>query len=92
MPRAKIPWQKLQELAEEYYPEPIFRNILVIKPHYGFRTNHIKAPKTIYIRDDGKYAVLGYKVLVQGWRLMYIDNTLESVWKPFQKYVLLCID
>lgn len=92
MPRAKIPWNKLQESADLLFPSPIYRNILVIKPHYGFRTNHIKAPKTVYHRVDGKYCVIGYRVLVQGWQMMGIDDTLESIWKPFQRYILLLID
>lgn len=92
MPRAAIPWEQLQKAADLLFPPPIYRNILVIKPHYGFRTNHIKAPKTLYHRQNGKYIPIGYNVLVQGWQMMGIDDTLESQWKPFQKYVLLFID
>jgi hypothetical protein len=92
MPRSQIPWEKLQKAADLLFPKPVYRKIRVIKPHYGFRTNHIKAPRTIYHRNNGKYERIGYRVLVQGWRLMGISNDLDLEWKPFQKYVLICID
>lgn len=62
MPRATIPYDDLQRLAEEKYPEPLYINVNVTRKDrnsYG-----VKAPTRVYDRSTGNFAAIGWKVQI----------------------------
>lgn len=74
MPRATIPYDKIQNRLDELYPSPTFRYVRFRRPS---RQNNVKAPQTIYARIDGKFTAIGYKVSVSFDRFTKLSNDLE---------------
>ena len=57
MPRAKIPYEELQDEIRRRYQPPAFRFPMV-------RTNRADSPTRIYDRRTGNYAPIGWRVKI----------------------------
>jgi len=74
MPRAKIPYDALEEQLDALFPPPAFRRAEILRPTRA-RTGRkkIRAPTTIYDRSSGNYAVIGYMTMVRYQELTDVD-------------------
>lgn len=75
MPRATIPYEKLQQLAEKKYPEPLFMDVYVLVPS---RTLKVKTPTRVYDRSTGNFAPIGWKVQVEMRQFDGIEETYRG--------------
>jgi len=67
MPRAKIPYDKIDQFLKTQYPKPTFHSI--------HRTPH--TPKRVYVRQNGRYEAAGWRVRITGFR--FISLTFDAI-------------
>lgn len=75
MPRAKIPYDELQKLAERKYPEPLFMDVYVIVPSRTVRT---PSPTRVYDRRTGNFAAIGWNVKIEMRQFDGIEETYRG--------------
>jgi len=84
MPRARIPYDELQRLAEKKYPSPLYIDVEVQRKD---RTTD-KAPTRVYDRTTGNFAAIGWQVSISfkqfdGIKDMYGEYEAMYVFRRF---------
>jgi hypothetical protein len=85
MPRATIPYERLQKLAETKYPEPLFMDVYVLKPDRILKT---KTPTRVYDRSTGNFAPIGWKVQIEMRQFDGIEETYRGYETKYKRRMI----
>ena len=89
MPRARIPYQKLEEKLQIMYPWPVFRQPTI-------RTKDLfkgYTPITVYDRTSGNFSPIGYKAMVEYTRFQgTYGESMNPVFRTEMKEVVILLD
>jgi hypothetical protein len=89
MPRAKIPYDELQDELEKMYPFPVYRNPR-IRPKSVYKGY---TPITVYDRSKGNFATIGYRAMIEFSRFQgEYDSVMNPVFRQEMKEVVILLN
>lgn len=89
MGRATIPYDDLQKLAENKYPEPLYMDVTVDRPSRSNR--QLMTPTRVYDRSTGNYAPIGWKVSIRFRQFEGIEETYRGFTAKYRQRIFVDI-
>jgi len=86
MPRAAIPYDKIEDRLRKMYPYPLYRGMRIVRKsdYRGF------TPIRVYDRSSGNYKAVGFKVRIEYTRFQgEYDSVMNPVYRGEEQVVIV---